>query len=198
MASRKPGIGAKIERAALEIYAERGTLKMTAAGEIAARAGTTERTFFRHFPDKLAAFFGDESRLRAKVDDAIRACPPEMSALAAAITGLAVLAADFEAHSDDIRRRAATVAAHPELQAREMARTAPWTAQIEEALLRRSSPADEAAVTAPIALTIFRCAYEQWIGAPETRAFERLLIDVLAKVQCGIDRAQRELGRCRS
>jgi len=191
MASRKAGIGAKMERAALEIYAERGSLTMTAA-EIAARAGTTERTFFRHFPDKLDAFFGDESRLRALVDEVIQACPSEMSALAAALTGLAALATAFDANSDTIRGRAAIVAAHPQLQAREMARTAPWTGHVKQALLRRGSPADEVDIAAPVALTVFRIAYEQWIAEPQARGFDQRLREVLPEMARRVTRAQRE------
>ena len=181
-----------MERAALELYAERGTLKMTGA-EIAARAGTTERTFFRHFPDKLDVFFGDEGRLRARVDDAILAAPPGLSALAAAVTGLAAVATDFASHSDVIRHRASVIAVHPELQAREMARAAAWTARIKQALLRRGSPADQAELAAPLALTIFRIAYERWLAAADQAAFGRGLIDVLTAVGRSAEDARREL-----
>jgi AcrR family transcriptional regulator len=193
VASRKAGIGAKMELAALELYAERGSLKMTAA-EIAARAGTTERTFFRHFPDKLDAFFGDESRLRAHVADVMQACPVDLSALAVALTGLAALAAAFDANRDSIRRRAAIVAAHPELQAREMARTAPWTEHIRQALLRRGSPAGEAALAAPIALAAFRIAYEQWLAEPQGPGFDQRLREILPGITRSVTRAQREFG----
>jgi AcrR family transcriptional regulator len=191
VASRKAGIGEKMERAALELYAERGSLKMTAA-EIAARAGTTERTFFRHFPDKLDAFFGDESRLRVHVADVIQGCPSGMSALAAALTGLAALAAAFDANRDSIRSRATIVAAHPELQAREMARTAPWTGHIKQALLQHGFPADEADIAAPIALTAFRIAYEQWIDEPQGPGFDQRLREILPCITRSATRAQRE------
>jgi AcrR family transcriptional regulator len=191
MASRKAGIGAKMQRAALELYAERGTLKMTAA-EIAARAGTTERTFFRHFPDKLDAFFGDESRLRVQVEEAIQACPREMSALAAALTGLAALAAAFDANSGPILDRAAVIAAHQELQAREMARTAPWAGLIKQALLQRGSLAADADIAAPVALIVFRIAYEQWTTEPHALGFEQRLRELLPEVARRVTRAQRE------
>jgi AcrR family transcriptional regulator len=191
MASRKAGIGAKMERAALELYAERGTLKMTAA-EIAARAGTTERTFFRHFPDKLDAFFGDESRLRVLVVEAIQACPREMSALAAALSGLAALAAAFDANSDPILDRAAVIAAHQELQAREMARTAPWAGLIKQALLHRGSLAADADIAAPVALTVFRIAYEQWTTEPRALGFEQRLREALPEMARRVTCAQRE------
>jgi len=41
----------RLERAALELFTERGYDRTTAA-DIAARAGVTGRTFFRHFADK--------------------------------------------------------------------------------------------------------------------------------------------------
>ena len=46
----------RLQWAALELFRERGYEKTTAA-EIAANAGVTERTFFRHFPDKREVLF---------------------------------------------------------------------------------------------------------------------------------------------
>lgn len=188
MASRKAGISGKMEQAALEIFAERGTLQITAA-EIAAWAGTTERTFFRHFPDKLDVFFGDESRLRDQVAGAVLACPAGTPPLAAAITALAALAAGFEANQAIIRTRAAAIAAHPELQAREMARSAPWIAAIKAALRQRGTPADEADRAAPVALITFRIAYENWIADPDAEPFDQQLIRVLAAIGRDITQA---------
>jgi len=45
----------RLQEAALELYLERGYDKTT-TGDIAARAGVTERTFFRHFGDKREVF----------------------------------------------------------------------------------------------------------------------------------------------
>jgi MftR C-terminal domain len=108
------------------------------------------------------------------------------------LTGLAGLAIDFAARSDTIRHRASVVAAHPELQAREMARTAPWTARLREALLRRGSPAAEVNVAASLALVVFRLAYDLWIAEPKQRALDARLGDVLAEIQAQTDRGRRE------
>lgn len=53
----------RLKQAALELYRENGFDKTTTA-EIAARAGVTERTFFRHFPDKREVLFDGEADLR--------------------------------------------------------------------------------------------------------------------------------------
>ena len=46
-----------LQQAALESYRERG-YDQTTTSEIAARAGVTERTFFRHSPDRRVASAG--------------------------------------------------------------------------------------------------------------------------------------------
>lgn len=47
--------------------------------EIAARAGVTERTFFRHLPDKREVLF-NEAELHARLDAAIAEAPPKFGA----------------------------------------------------------------------------------------------------------------------
>jgi len=47
----EPDSRGRLQEAALALYSERG-FDQTTAAEIAARAGVTERTFFRHFADK--------------------------------------------------------------------------------------------------------------------------------------------------
>jgi AcrR family transcriptional regulator len=52
-----------LQRAALELFASDG-FDATSSASIAAAAGVTERTFYRHFPTKEAVLFGDyEERL---------------------------------------------------------------------------------------------------------------------------------------
>jgi len=69
----EPDARGRLERAALELYLERGYDQTTVA-EIAGRAGLTERTFFRHFSDKREVLFrGDE--LAQAMADAIDAAP---------------------------------------------------------------------------------------------------------------------------
>ena len=53
----KPDARSRIEEAALELFCERGFESATVS-EIAARAGLTERTYFRHFSDKREVLFG--------------------------------------------------------------------------------------------------------------------------------------------
>src|SRR6478736_6573830 len=56
MARWEPDSRGRLEQAALELFGERG-FESTTVAEIAARAGLTERTFFRYFTDKREVLF---------------------------------------------------------------------------------------------------------------------------------------------
>ena len=64
----------RLQWAALELYRERGYEETTAA-EIAAKAGVTERTFFRHFPDKREVLFDGDAAFTEEVTTAVRNAP---------------------------------------------------------------------------------------------------------------------------
>src|SRR4051794_29750710 len=62
----EPNARGRLEKAALELYAERG-FDATTVAEIAARAGLTERTFFRYFADKREVLFDGSGALEARL-----------------------------------------------------------------------------------------------------------------------------------
>src|SRR3954454_4050997 len=64
----------RLQRAALELYRERG-FDQTTTAEIAARAGVNERTFFRNFPDKREVLFDGEAALRVALVQAVTEAP---------------------------------------------------------------------------------------------------------------------------
>src|SRR5688572_14292553 len=64
------GASERLQRAAMELFAEHG-FDATTVAEIAERAGVTERTFFRHFADKREVLFAGEDELTAAFVDAI-------------------------------------------------------------------------------------------------------------------------------
>ena len=58
------------------LYSERG-FDQTTAAQIAARAGLTERTFFRHFADKREVLFGGSALLQERIVAGVAGAPPE-------------------------------------------------------------------------------------------------------------------------
>jgi AcrR family transcriptional regulator len=150
-----------MEEAALQLYEAQGLANTTGA-EIAAAAGVTERTFFRHFRDKLEAAFGDETRLRDTAATAVATAPASMSALATAEHALSVIAGDFDCRRDSILRRARVVEANPELREREMSRAAEWATVMARGLVARGVDERRAVMVAGVGLSLFRTAYERW------------------------------------
>ena len=61
----------RLQWAALELFREHGYEETTAA-EIAAKAGVTERTFFRHFPDKREVLFDGDAAFIEALKTAVR------------------------------------------------------------------------------------------------------------------------------
>src|SRR5689334_608251 len=116
----EPDAKSRLERAALELFAEHG-FEQTTVAEIAERAGVTARTFFRHFSDKREVLFAGQEGLTAAFVSAIAAAPPDASPSALVARALDGLARFFPAERRDFaRRRHAVVAAHPGLQEREL------------------------------------------------------------------------------
>src|SRR6516162_6467851 len=70
----EPDARGRLAKAAMVLYAEQGFERTTVA-EIAARAGLTERTFFRHFADKREVLFYGMERLRGLLARAVADAP---------------------------------------------------------------------------------------------------------------------------
>src|ERR1700751_5559727 len=80
MARWEPNARGRLEQAAMELYAERG-FDQTTVAEIAARAGLTERTFFRHYADKREVLFYGMEMLRDLLTRAVADAPASATAM---------------------------------------------------------------------------------------------------------------------
>ena len=82
----EPDAQGRLARAALELYVDQG-YEQTTVADIAARAGVTERTFFRHFADKREVLFAGSGAFQETVLSAIADHAEAATALAAAAAG---------------------------------------------------------------------------------------------------------------
>jgi AcrR family transcriptional regulator len=151
-------------RAAVELFEQRG-FDQTTTADIAERAGVTERTFFRHFPDKREVLFDGSHRLQHTIDEAIGSAPSDLSPLEAALAGVTATAGAFNEIREHALRRAAIVAVTPSLQERELLKLAGMTEATAAALRRRGAGEPTATLAAHAAVSVFHVAFAHWIQA---------------------------------
>src|SRR6187401_650611 len=165
MARWEPNARNRLVDAALELFQERG-YDRTTVGEIATRAGLTERTFFRYFADKREVLFGRSGDLEKGIAEAISGAPATTSPLDAVVGGLETAAAAFPPRRD-YRARQRLIAAHPELQERDLIKLASLSSAIAEALRVRGVSDPGASLAAEAGIAIFKIAFERWVGGAQ-------------------------------
>jgi AcrR family transcriptional regulator len=162
------------EKAALELFQERGYAEATVP-EIAARAGHTERSFYRYFSDKPEVLFWRAGDFEAGLVEAIRAAPKGTGPLEAVVTAFEQAVAIFDGRREDANTRRALIASHPEFQAREMMKMRSLVSGIDQALRERNVRAATARITAEVGVAVFRVAFAGWSNATGSRGFRHFL-----------------------
>ena len=155
----------RLQQAALELFRERG-FDQTTAAEIAARAGVTERTFFRHFPDKREILFGGEASLRTALAEAIAGAPADLEPLRALLLAFHTVEAMLEENRPFSEPRQQVIAAIPALQERELAKIASLTTALAAALGQRGVETRLATLAAQAGMAAFRSAVTSWFADP--------------------------------
>ena len=158
----EPNAHARLQQAAMELFHERG-YDRTTVEEIAARAGLTERTFFRYFSDKREVLFSSSKDLQALIIEAIAAAPAAVPPLHAVVAALEDTAPFFENRRAHARKRQALVTEHAELRERELIKLATLAAAVAESLRRRGVAKAAASLIAETGLAIFKSAFERWV-----------------------------------
>ena len=166
-----PNARARLEAAALDLFAENGFEETTVA-QIADRAGMNRATFFRHFADKREVLFGGEDVLAGLFADAIRAAPPgatltECLQAALAAAGVAITP---QRRAAAVRRRL-VVAANSELQERGLLKHARVTQSVTAALCERGTDELTARLGAETGMLAFSVAFERWMKANDDEPF---------------------------
>jgi AcrR family transcriptional regulator len=180
MAGSRKDVRLRLERAALELYAERGFDRTTAA-DIATRAGVTERTYFRHFPDKREVLFDGEAALRAALADAVLEAPAGLPPLPALQEAFASLVPMFEGDRAAKELRHRIISSTPELQERQQMKLAGLTAALTEALVQRGAPPGMAALAAACGTAVLTRARLQWLEGSQA-GYSTLLTDAFTEL----------------
>jgi len=174
----EPNARGRLERAALELYGERG-FEQTTVAEIAARAGLTERTFFRHFADKREVLFSGAADLQELLVSTVAGAPESAEPIAAVAAALEAAADLMQERREFAVQRSRVISANAELQERELIKLASLSAAIAGALRERGVGDPAASLTAEVAIGVFKIAFERWVDDANQRAFPGLIRESL-------------------
>jgi AcrR family transcriptional regulator len=166
----------------MALYGERGYDNTTVA-EIAARAGLTERTFFRHFTDKREVLFWGSSRLQALMVEAVASEPESASpldAVAAAIEAAGVL---LQERREFARQRQAIIAASPELRERELIKLASLASALADTLRQRGLEEPVASLAAEVGIAVFKIAFARWVEESNQKALPEVMRESLDELR---------------
>ena len=176
----------RLVRAAVDLFAEQGYDDTTVA-QIAARAGLTKATFFRHFPDKREVLFAGQDThstlLREGIAGAVAAATP----LEAVAVALETLTGTFTPEQREFGPRLeAVVAANDELQEREVFKRAGLATAVAEALQERGVPETSALLAAELGVHAYYRAFSRWAGGHDDRTFPELARRALDELHVAI------------
>ena len=162
----KPDAQGRLAQAALELYGERG-FEQTTVAEIAARAGLTERTFFRHFADKREVLFAGADEFEALLLGGVAGAPETAAPLDAIAAGLDAIGALLQERRSFARQRQSIISANADLQERERHKLASLATGAAGALRDRGVSEPAASLAAEAGIAVFRIAFEQWVQDPD-------------------------------
>ena len=178
----EPNASGRLREAALDLYVERG-FEQTTVAEIAARAGLTARTFFRHFADKREVLFAGSELLEQHMVAALDGAPETASPMEAVGAALDAAAGALSRNRDFSRRRHLVIVANGELQERELIKMTRLAAALTEGLRRRGVAAGDARLAAEAGVAVLRVAFEQWVTGPEEQDLAHVMRESVERLR---------------
>ncbi len=170
----------RLQMAALELYRDRG-YEQTTAADISKRAGVTERTFFRHFPDKREVLFDGDAAFRDALTSAVRNVPPALGPWDTLFRAFQSVEHMFVENRSFSEPRQRVIASSPALQERAMAKTRSVIAALASTLCERGVSDRQANLAAQIGMATMSHAVATWfdddssdLGDHIARAFDQV------------------------
>ncbi|MDO9352571.1 MAG: helix-turn-helix domain-containing protein [Solirubrobacteraceae bacterium] len=162
MARWQPGARERLVIAAVDLFNEQG-YDVTTVAQIAERAGVTNSTFFRHFPDKREILVAGQETLSNLLADGIAEAPTGATPLEAVANGLERASSEMGAGNRELGPRLkAAVAASTELQERDALKSVGMAAAMNSALLARGVADPVAHLAAEMGVVAFKRGYAEW------------------------------------
>jgi AcrR family transcriptional regulator len=178
----EPNARGRLEKAALELYSERG-FEQTTVAEIAARAGLTERTFFRHFADKREVLFSGAGSLQELLVSTLASTPDSAAPLDAVAAALEAAGALLQERRELAQQRQKVIAANAELQERELIKLASLSEALGAALVERGISDPAASLSDEAGIAVFRIAFARWVDETNQQDFPHLIRESLDELR---------------
>ncbi len=173
MAGIDEDLRGRLQHAALKLFRERGYDRTTAA-EIAAQTGVTERTFFRHFPDKREVLFDGQAVLQTALTTSIADAPDGLGPLDTLFRAFRSVLPLLEANRPFSKPRQEVISSTPALAERELAKHAALTDALARALKLRGVEDLRAVLAAQTGMAAFTSATISWLDDPTLNLDEHL------------------------
>jgi AcrR family transcriptional regulator len=178
----EPDARGRLAKAAMELYAGQG-FEQTTVAQIAARAGLTERTFFRHFADKREVLFYGMEMLRDLLVRAVADAPASATPMDAVSAALQAAGAILQENPERVRLRDAIVSGHAELRERELIKLAALASAVAGALRDRGVPEPAASLVAETGAAVFKVAFARWVSEPGQRDLPGIVRESMAEMR---------------
>ncbi len=178
----RPDARERLERAALELFLERG-FAATTVPEICARAGLAPRTFFRYFADKREVIFaGDE--IPAYAAELMAAAPASQDPMTLIVEGLRTVAdTRFQGRREQMRQWRAVVNSDEALRERDASKRSALAAVIRQGLLHRDVAPTTAAVLAETTVTLLHVALDDWLSRDDDQPLFEIILTTLDQLR---------------
>jgi AcrR family transcriptional regulator len=181
----QPDARQRLERAALELFAEQG-FAATTVPQITARAGLTTRTFFRHFADKREVIFGGDEipELAARL---VADAPESLDPVTLIIQGLKIVAETrFEGRREEVRQLRVIIRSDEGLRERDLRKRAAVCDVVRPAFVRRGLPDATAALLAEMSMALLYVAIDEWLDQDGDRPLAEIIPGTLTLLRAAL------------
>ncbi|WP_460887331.1 acyl-CoA-like ligand-binding transcription factor [Promicromonospora xylanilytica] len=179
-ARARQAMRAEVAATVQDLVLERG-YEETTVDDICAAAEISRSTFFRYFPSKEDALFGDTADAGEYLRDALTARPPDEAPWVAMRRALDALIDRYEGHDERTRRLTRLIVRTPALAARHREKNARWQEALRPEIARRlgadpdddSDPRTHAVIAA--ALGCVEAALSAWTASTQPPPLSTIL-----------------------
>ena len=181
----QPDARERLERAAIELFAQQG-FAATTVPQITARAGLTTRTFFRHFADKREVLFGGDE-IPALATRLMAEAPPSLDPMTLIVGALKTVAETrFEGRQAEIRERRAIIRSDQGLRERDLRKRAALAEAIRAGFVDRGVGTATAALVAELTVTVLYVALDEWLDPGGDRTLFEIITETFGSLQAAL------------